>query len=681
MLIFIQAMSLYIYGISQNVTCDPATALESVIEVIQEDQNLPEDYQDFQDHLNYYIENPLNLNTADREDLEKFFFLTDFQIQSLLDYRKNHGQILTLYELPLIYGFDSSTVYYLLPYVKVGEIGIHKSLKFNNLIKHGRNEFVCNLTGNFLKNVDSTETLQLSDKCYGAPYRFLIKYRYHYQQYIRFGLTMEKDAGEDFFRGSNPYGFDFYSGYLEVKNRGFLKSCIIGDYQVNNGQGLTIWTGYSFSKTPYPTLLYKRAETVKPYSSSDENRFLRGIALSFVYRKITLSTFYSLKTLDANITDTVGSKRYIFSSFQETGYHRNGAEIADEDAITEQAAGGIVVYRNNRLRIGSSFVHYLFNGYKQKPDEPYKHYEFCGNQLTSAGVDYSYLSKKYQLYGEASWSNHAFAAVTGMMLNAHYRVVFSLLHRYYDPAFFSRYSGAMSENSKPVNENAIYLGTILQAFRQLKITAYADFFSFPWLTYLVQKPSSGDEMMIQADFDAQNNLSFYIRMLTKSKIINYLPEGSHSMHSQMQQITSVRFQTNWILQRNFQLRNRMEYKSVNNQFSTDSKGFLMYQDIMLRFRRLPMQLFLRFLMFSTGAYESRIYCFENDLLYTYTAPAFYDEGYRSYLLLSYHVFKNIDFRLKAGYTSIENTMSKQTEKSQSRNGQKMEYKIQLRMLF
>lgn len=680
-LIFILATALYTYGISQNVTGDPATAMESVIEVMQENQNLPEDLQDLQDNLNYYRENPLNLNTASREDLEKFFFLTGFQIQSLLDYRQNQGPILTLYELPLIYGFDSSTVSYLLPYVKVDETEEHKTLTINNIIKYGRNEVVCNLTGNCIKNTDTTEALELSEKYYGAPYRVMIKYRYHYQQFIRFGLTMEKDAGEDFFRGSNPYGFDFYSGYLEVKSKGFLKSCIIGDYQVNNGQGLTIWTGYSFGKTPYPALLYKRPETVKPYSSSDENRFLRGIALSFTFSKITLSAFYSLKALDANITDTIAPKRYIFSSFQETGYHRTFAEIADEDAVTEQTAGGMVIYRSNRLRIGSSFVHYLYNGYKQKPDEPYKNYEFYGNRLTSAGIDYSYLSKKYQLYGEASWSNHALATINGIILNVNYRLLFTLLYRYYDPAFYSRYSDAISENTRPVNENAFYLGTVLKALRQLKITAYADFFSFPWLTYLVQKPSPGYETMIQADFNAQNNLSFYIRMLTKSKTINYLPEGSHLMHSQMQQITSLRFQVNWILQKNFQLRNRMEYKSVNHQFSSDSKGFLMYQDIMFRFNRLPVQLYLRFLMFSTSGYASRLYCFENDLLYAYTAPAFYDEGYRSYFLLSYHAFKSLDFRLKVGYTSIENTLSNSSENGRTSNNQKLEYKIQLRMLF
>ena len=87
------------------------------------------------------------------------------------------------------------------------------------MIKYGRNEVVCNLTGNCIKNTDTTEALELSEKYYGAPYRVMIKYRYHYQQFIRFGLTMEKDAGENFFRGSNPYGFDFYSGYLEVKSR------------------------------------------------------------------------------------------------------------------------------------------------------------------------------------------------------------------------------------------------------------------------------------------------------------------------------------------------------------------------------------------------------------------------------------------------------------------------------
>jgi hypothetical protein len=684
MFIFFLALSLCKYGNSQNVIHDPVAGFEPVIETMNENQALPEDFADIFDDLNFYRENPLNLNTASREDLEKFVFLTSFQIQSLLEYRKNHGPILTLYELPLIFGFDSITVTYLLPFVMVDEPDTNDLLKFNNILKNGKNELICNFTENCFfthKNIDSLQTTEPSAKYSGAPYRILLKYRYHYQENIRFGITMEKDAGEDFFRGSNRQGFDFYSGYIQVKNKGFLKSFLIGDYQVNSGQGLTIWSGFSFGKTPYPALIYKRPEPVKPYSSVDENRFLRGIALSCAFHNLTLSAFYSIKSLDANITDTLNSQQYVFSSFQETGYHRTNAEIEDEDAITEQTAGGIMVYQNNRLRIGSSFVHYFFSGYKQKPDDLYKKYEFYGNRLINAGFDYSYTSKKYHLYGETSIGNYALATINGVMLNIHSRVLFSLLQRYYDPEFYSRYSSAISENSRPANENAFYLGTVIHLCPYLKINAYVDFFRFPWLTYLAQKPSSGNETLIQADIEPSGSLSFYLRMQTKTRIINYLSDGENIMRSQSQRSTSVRFQTDFMAGTNLRLRNRLEYKYVDNQFTFDSKGFLIYQDIIFGFPRWPLQGYIRFLMFSSDSYASRIYCYENDLLYAYTAPAFYDEGYRSYFLIHYNATDNLIIRLKLGFTFPDHITGYQSETSNAKKIQEMECKLQLRVLF
>ena len=52
------------------------------------------------------------------------------------------------------------------------------------------------------------------------------------------GFTMEKDAGEEFFKGKQSTGFDFYSAHCYIRNLGILKSLAIGDYHVSFGQGL-----------------------------------------------------------------------------------------------------------------------------------------------------------------------------------------------------------------------------------------------------------------------------------------------------------------------------------------------------------------------------------------------------------------------------------------------------------
>ena len=54
-------------------------------------------------------DHPVNLNRGDMADLERIVWLSSFQIKSLLHYRKEHGRIASVYEIPYILGFDEET--------------------------------------------------------------------------------------------------------------------------------------------------------------------------------------------------------------------------------------------------------------------------------------------------------------------------------------------------------------------------------------------------------------------------------------------------------------------------------------------------------------------------------------------------------------------------------------------
>jgi len=48
---------------------------------------------------------------------------------------------------------------------------------------------------------------------------------------------------------------------------------------------------------------------------------------------------------------------------------------------------------------------------------------------------------------------------------------------------------------------------------------------------------------------------------------------------------------------------------------------------------------MRFQYFETGGYDSRIYAFENDVMYSFSIPVFYDKGFRYYINTNYDVNK------------------------------------------
>ena len=49
------------------------------------------DINELTSELTYFLEHPLNLNTADKQKLRQLGLLTDNQVKNLIDYRKKYG--------------------------------------------------------------------------------------------------------------------------------------------------------------------------------------------------------------------------------------------------------------------------------------------------------------------------------------------------------------------------------------------------------------------------------------------------------------------------------------------------------------------------------------------------------------------------------------------------------------
>src|SRR5690606_16535788 len=142
------------------------------------------------------------------------------------------------------------------------------------------------------------DSLRRDNRVYlGSPYKLYSRYRFRYRHQISLGVTMEKDEGEEFFQGSQPQGFDFYSAHFFLRDMGRLKALALGDYQAQFGQGLVFWNGLGFGGKSSFTMNVKRNATgLMPYTSVNENLFMRGAAATYaVARHVELTGFYSQK--------------------------------------------------------------------------------------------------------------------------------------------------------------------------------------------------------------------------------------------------------------------------------------------------------------------------------------------------------------------------------------------------
>jgi hypothetical protein len=93
---------------------------------------------------------------------------------------------------------------------------------------------------------------------------------------------------------------------------------------------------------------------------------------------------------------------------------------------------------------------------------------------------------------------------------------------------------------------------------------------------------------------------------------------------------------------------RIDYKIAN---PGGSRGYNLFQEINYSFRHIPITLWARYCIFNTDDWSSRIYTYENDLLYSYSIPALYGEGSRSYIMAKWKIADYAELRIKYGITS------------------------------
>ena len=91
-------------------------------------------------------------------------------------------------------------------------------------MKNGQHEWITRLTRTLEKQdgfapiSDSALAESPNSRYLGDPNKIYSRYRFRFGNFVSWGITAEKDAGEEFFKGSQKQGFDYYSGHLFLRN-------------------------------------------------------------------------------------------------------------------------------------------------------------------------------------------------------------------------------------------------------------------------------------------------------------------------------------------------------------------------------------------------------------------------------------------------------------------------------
>lgn len=662
--------------------------IEKRIEFIGENiENSEMDLTVFLEDFYFFLENPLNLNSATTNDLLRLHLLSDLQISCILNYRKKYGQFITVYELGAIVELDRDVIEMMLPFITVEKV-IKDNFKWKYALKYGRHEILTRYErtieekAGYADYPDSLLLVNPNKQYLGSPDKFYFRYRNQYKDRISWGITCEKDAGEEFFRGTQSKGFDFYSAHVFLKQVWKFDAIALGDYQVKIGQGLTMWTGFAMGKTPNVFSGRRSAQVLRPYTSVNESMYLRGGAFTLGANKFQFTGFISYKPVDANVTTTDTTDAIFdatFSSFQTSGYHRTISELEDKNKVHEFITGGEIAYSGENYRIGLSAAYTSYDLPMNTNLQPYNQFKFNANKLFAAGINYRAFYHKMSFFGEAALSdNMKLGTINGLTWHADSKLDLMIIHRYYDKAFHAVYSAGFGESSDNTGENGVYIGAQFRVNKIVSVSAYYDQFNFTYLKWQTDDYSSGRDFFAQLDFTISRNSKFYIRFKNKVTERNNNVDVT-GLHDQVEiKKTTIRFNFDQRINSQISLQSRLEWS--NYLFGdTKSNGVLLFQDIEFAFKKIPLKIYTRYAMFDSDNYDSRIYAYENNLLYVFSIPSYYYKGIRTYIMAKYEIASKIDLWLRYGLWSYDNVQNISSGLEQINGKHKSDIQIQLKI--
>lgn len=661
--------------------CSAQNPSENLMEEVLEDLSVNNDINNSVNSLNWEneleelsnrLQEPVNLNSATREQLEQFPFLSDIQIEHLLAYIYIHGQMETIYELQLVEELDRQTIQYLLPFVCIKAINNEPAFRWKTMLKdagrYGKNEVLTRLDILFYKRKGYEHTY-LGPSVYNS-----VKYTFRYRDQLYAGGVAEKDAGEPFAALHNRYGYDYYSFYLLLQNCGRLKLLAVGNYRLSFGQGLVMSTDYLMGKTIYASSFNNRSTGIKRHSSTDEYNYFRGVATTVALTKrLSVSAFYSHRNMDGVVTDGE------ITSVYKTGLHRSRKEADKKNLLTSQLTGGNVSYQQNHIRLGITGVYYVFN----RPYEPeltgYSKYNIHGNHFYNLGIDYAYRWRRFSFQGETAIGKQGWASLNRLQYSPVQDIQFMLIHRFYSYDYWAMYAHSFGEGSTVQNEQGYYVGLETTPFSHWRFFVSFDLFSFPWKKYRINKPSRGTDGLIQATFTPRTNLSMYLkyrykqkeRDLTGSKGTLTLPIFHHQL----------RYRLNYSLNDVFSSRTTLDYNHFHSQDRAATKGYQVTQMISSQLPWTRLFADVQGSYFCTDDYDSRVYVSEKGLLYTFYTPSFQGRGFRCAVRLRYELNKHWLFITKFGETIYLNRNEIGSGNDLIYGNKKADIQMQLRIKF
>ena len=592
-------------------------------------------------HYEALAENPVPLNWAKRADFEALGFLSEYHVVALLDYREQFGLFYSWQEIPLIPGFSQETVWLLQPFFTLP--GLDDDNPQGNGQewpgwKYGRRTLLLYAQTNVPRAVEyapitAEEYAKKPNARYlGIPWSRYGKYAYSNAGRIKWGVTVDADAGERSWA-------DFVSVHMQLKDVKRIKSLVVGDFQARFGQGLLVWNGTMFGSATRASGVRMQEMGLTSYTSRNECLFFRGAGVTVALGRWTLSAFGSYKKLDARLTEEG------FTSFHETGMHRTPSERAKKRTLGGWVTGVNASYNGTSWKVGVTGLGYGYDHPNARNVLYYNEKQSRAVPFGGVSVDGSYRWPSWRLFGEAAVdAAGGMAALAGLIGYGENGAEMSVLLRGLGAAYTAAYGTAVGRNSTSSNELSIQLMGNVPLGKEWVAAASAYVAYFPQPRYGCRVPSYG------WDWRGWVQHRVFSALLRQRRTLYGGEVGLGPASAQPTDSYSLRLQGQANLGKGFLLDGRIEGKCLHTKGMPVDWGRLAYAELKYKSLSHNWAVVIRAEAYHTDSWDARMFAYESDVLNGFSVPALYGKGIRGYVTLRVSPWSWLDVWVKGGYT-------------------------------
>jgi Helix-hairpin-helix motif len=657
---------------------DAATAQEELLEYyfLNNDQATEADGQIFLEQLEYLSQNLLNINTATFQSLTSTQLVSPTLAQNLINYRKLIGPLISVHELQAVPGWTVDDIKRILPFVAATDLDSRGQTSILALLRDAKKDILVRYT---------PAPPSLPNEVEGSKHGIAIRFRANAQGRLRFGLLGEKDPGETFFKGSNKSGFDNYTAYLFLKNDASsrIKTLALGNYQVRLGQGLIVYSGLAFGKSPNSTLVLRSGDPLGPFTSLAEGLAMRGAASTIrVTKKMDATVFASYAKRDANLSNAVdtllGGAEEIFTALQTSGLHRTRSELENEKVLTETALGASLRWSHQQTELSANTVFYHFDKPWQPTPAPYRLFAFSGQNLLANSLSYRTVYRNLIAFGETAMSqNGAVASSNGVILSPDRKVSVALVQRFLPANYQNLNAFPFADGSSGNNEHGLFLGLEIRPAKGWIINTYGDLWRNPWLRFNADLPTVGHDVLLRVAYTKRRNFSTYLQLQQKNRNQNTPSDLAELPGLIGAQRTSLRLHCEQNVSSRLVLRTRAEHSWFRYTGYGLTRGYLVYTEAVIkRTLSFPFGFSARYALFDIPQSQNTIYAYEQDVTAAFSVPPLSGVGSRAYLNMRWFFARKMSLEGRVARTYLWKTATE----SQS-VGSNFFYRVQLRYAF